>query len=227
MRILLVEDERKVREAIAQVLHSEGHEVEAAATGEDGLERALATAFDVLVLDLGLPGRDGLSVLRELRARGLQLPVLVLTARDAIEERIAGLDGGADDYLVKPFAFDELLARLRALSRRGRAEVELRLHYADLELDLVARRAVRAARELPLTSKEFELLEVLLRNAGRTVSRKTIAEVVWRQVARATPLDNVIDVHMTRLRRKVDDAQPRRLIRTVRGVGFQLGEARA
>jgi DNA-binding response OmpR family regulator len=227
MRVLLVEDERKVRETLAQDLQAEGYEVEAAGTGEDGFARARSTSFDLLILDLGLPGRDGLDVLRELRATGSSLPVLALTARDSIEDRIAGLDCGADDYLVKPFAFSELLARLRALVRRGRAELARHLRYADLEADLVARRAVRAAVELPLTAKEFELLELLLRNAGRAVSRKTIADVVWRQLPRATPLDNVIDVHMAHLRRKLDDPFARRLIKTVRGVGFQLGEPAA
>jgi DNA-binding response OmpR family regulator len=224
MRVLLVEDERKVRETLAQGLHAEGHEVEAAATGREGFARAQAASFDVLILDLGLPDRDGLDVLRELRAAGSSLPVLALTARDALEDRIAGLDCGADDYLVKPFALSELLARLRALTRRSRAELALRLRYGDLEADLVTRRAVRSSQELTLTTKEFELLELLLRNAGRAVSRDTIAHVVWRQIPRATPLDNVIDVHMTRLRRKLDDPFPERLIKTVRGVGFQLGE---
>ncbi|MBK7643703.1 MAG: response regulator transcription factor [Planctomycetes bacterium] len=225
MRVLLIEDERKVRETLAQDLHAEGHEVEAQATGLAGFERARAAAFDVLILDLGLPDGDGLERLRELRARGSSLPVLALTARDALEDRVAGLDCGADDYLVKPFAFDELLARLRALMRRSRAEPALRLQHADVEADLVARRAFRSGRELGLTAKEFELLELLLRNAGAPVSRKRIAEIVWRQIPRATPLDNVIDVHIAHLRRKLDDPYPLRLIQTVRGIGFQLGEA--
>jgi DNA-binding response OmpR family regulator len=224
MRVLLVEDERKVRETLAQDLHAHGHEVESAATGQDGFARAQAASFDVLILDLGLPDRDGLDVLRELRAAGSVLPVLALTARDALEDRVAGLDCGADDYLVKPFAFSELVARLRALARRGRPELALQLSHGDLELDVVTRRALRGTRELLLTTKEFELLELLLRNAGQPVSRKTIADVVWKQVPRATPLDNVIDVHMARLRRKLDEPFPERMIRTVRGVGFQLGE---
>lgn len=224
MRILLIEDERKVREALAQGLHSEGFEVDAASTGSDGLSRSRAVEPDVLILDLGLPDCDGLDVLRELRGSGSRVPVLVLTARDALEERVSGLDSGADDYLVKPFAFSELLARVRALLRRGRAEVVTHLAHADLELDLVRRRAFRAGQELALTTKEFELLELLLRHAGGTVSRTAIAEVVWRQVSRATPLDNVIDVHVARLRRKVDEPFAERLIRTVRGVGFQLGD---
>jgi len=222
--VLLVEDERKVRETLAQDLQTEGYEVEATATGEDGFARARTARFDLLILDLGLPGRDGLDVLRELRACGSSLPVLALTARDAIEDRIAGLDSGADDYLVKPFAFSELLARLRAMLRRARSESPVQLRHADVELDLVTRRAARGPLALNLTAKEFELLELLLRNAGRPVSRQTIARVVWKQVPRATPLDNVIDVHMTRLRHKLDDSFPVKLIKTVRGVGFQLGE---
>lgn len=224
MRILLVEDERKVREALAQGLRSEGFDVDVAATAADGFARARATNPDALILDLGLPDRDGFDVLRELRGTGRSVPVLILTARDALEDRVRGLDGGADDYLVKPFAFSELLARLRALLRRGRADASVQLAHADLTLDLVRRRACRGARELQLTAKEFELLELLLRHPGQAVSRHQIAEVVWRQVSRATPLDNVIDVHIARLRRKVDDPFDSRLIRTVRGVGFQLGE---
>ncbi|MCY2959500.1 MAG: response regulator transcription factor [Planctomycetota bacterium] len=227
MRVLLVEDERKVRDSIAEGLQSEGFEVDVADTGSHGFARLRDAPPDVLILDLGLPDLDGLDVLRDLRASGSRMPVLVLTARDALEERLAGLDGGADDYLVKPFAFSELLARVRALLRRGRTETVMQLVHLDLELDLVRRRACRAGEELVLTTKEFELLELLLRHAGGTVSRKAIAEVVWRQVSRATPLDNVIDVHMARLRRKVDDPFPRRLIRTVRGVGFQLGDGPA
>jgi len=224
MRVLLVEDERKVRETLAQDLQADGHEVETEATGAAGCARARAASFDVLILDLGLPDRDGLDVLRELRASGSNLPVLALTARDALEDRIRGLDSGADDYLVKPFAFSELLARLRALARRARAEPALLLRHGELEADLVARRASRGSRALGLTTKEFELLELLLRNAGQPVSRKTIADVVWRQIPRATPLDNVIDVHMAHLRRKLDDPCAQKLIKTVRGLGFQLGE---
>ena len=224
MRVLLVEDERKVRETLAQDLAAEGHVVDAAGSAGEGHERAQQAEYDVLVLDLGLPDRDGLDVLRELRERGSNLPVLILTARDSLEERVAGLDSGADDYLVKPFAFSELLARLRALTRRAVAEASLHLSYADLKLDLAARRAARGGRDLQLTLKELELLELLVRNAGHPVSRRMIADVVWQQVSRATPLDNVIDVHMVRLRRKVDDPFAARLIQTIRGVGFQLGE---
>jgi two-component system, OmpR family, copper resistance phosphate regulon response regulator CusR len=173
---------------------------------------------------LMLPGRNGLEILQALRQRRIQTPVLILTARDGVEDRVLGLDLGADDYLVKPFALPELLARIRALLRRGRPSDVLRLKAADLELDLVTRRATRGDRPLDLTVREFELLEYLLRQQGHLVSREMLAREVWKEPRRATPLDNVIDVQMTRLRRKVDsDASPR-LIHTVRGVGFVLKE---
>ena len=169
-----------------------------------------------------LPGRSVLVVLRTLRARHVQTPVLILTARDRVEDRVLGLDLGADDYLVKPFAVPELLARIRALLRRGRPSEVLRLKAADLELDVVARRVVRGERQLDLTVREFELLEYLLRHQGHLVSREMLARDVWREPRRATPLDNVIDVQMTRLRKKVDTEEGDRLIHTVRGVGFVL-----
>jgi two-component system, OmpR family, copper resistance phosphate regulon response regulator CusR len=159
-----------------------------------------------------------------MRQRGLQTPVLVLTARDAVEDRVLGLDTGADDYLVKPFAFPDLLARVRALLRRGRPDQALRLKVGDLEMDLVTRRVVRGQTTLDLTAREFELLEYLLRHHRHLVSREMLAREVWRETARATPIDNVIDVHMGRLRKKVDPDGARRLIHTVRGVGFVLRE---
>jgi two-component system, OmpR family, copper resistance phosphate regulon response regulator CusR len=178
----------------------------------------------VLVLDLGLPGRDGIEVLRTLRQKGSTTPVLVLTARDTIEDRVLGLDVGADDYLVKPFAFPELLARIRALVRRGRASDGLRLTLADLELDLATRRVWRGGQTIDLTAREFELLEYLVRQQGHLVSREMVARDVWQEPARATTLDNVIDVHLARVRKKIDvDHQPK-LIHTVRGVGFVARE---
>jgi DNA-binding response OmpR family regulator len=171
-----------------------------------------------------LPGRNGLEILQALRQHHLQTPVLILTARDGIEDRVTGLDLGADDYLVKPFALPELLARIRALLRRGRPSEALRLKAADLELDLVARRAVRGDRALDLTVREFELLEYLLRHQGHMVSREMLAREVWREPRRATPLDNVIDVQIARLRKKVDTEAGQRLIHTIRGVGFVLKE---
>ncbi len=158
-----------------------------------------------------------------LRKRGLLTPVLILTAKDTIEDRVLGLDSGADDYLVKPFAFPELLARIRALLRRGRVEQTLKLRHDDLEMDLVTRKVARGAQILELTGKEYEILEYLLRHQGRVVSREMLAHDVWKVTARATPLDNVIDVTFARLRRKVDESFPKKLIRTIRGVGFVLG----
>ena len=225
MRVLVVEDDPKVAGAVKAGLTGEGYDVVVSRTGEDGYFRATTEPFDVLVLDLGLPGRSGLEILAGLRGRGLAVPVLVLTARDAIEDRVRGLDTGADDYLVKPFAFDELLARLRALLRRCRSEEALRVRLADLELDPLTRGVRRDGQPIELTSREFELLEYLLRHQGQIVSREMLARDVWKESSRGTPLDNVIDVHITRLRKKVDQAGPR-LIHTIRGVGFlvKVGE---
>jgi two-component system, OmpR family, copper resistance phosphate regulon response regulator CusR len=169
-----------------------------------------------------LPGRAGLEILAACRRRGLLTPVLILTARDAIEDRVLGLDGGADDYMVKPFAFAELLARVRALLRRGRPDQILRLKALDLEMDLVTRTVTRARQGLDLTSREFELLEYLLRHQNQIVSREMLARDVWKETSRATPIDNVVDVHITRLRKKVDREFSTKLIHTVRGVGFTL-----
>jgi len=177
-----------------------------------------------VILDLMLPGRGGFEVLAAMRGRGLETPVLILTARDAVEDRVEGLDRGGDDYLVKPFAFPELLARIRALLRRGRTDQVLRLREGDLEMDLVTRRASRGGRVLDLTAREFALLEHLLRHRGHPVSREMLAREVWKETARATPLDNVIDVHMARLRKKVDVGAPVRLLHTIRGLGFLLSE---
>ena len=224
MRILVVEDERKIAEVLISALTTEHYDVVVAPTGEDGFFRANAEAFDLVVLDLMLPGRSGLEILQTLRRRHVETPVLILTARDAIDDRVLGLDLGADDYLVKPFAVPEVLARVRALLRRGRPSEVFRLKVADLELDLVARRANRGDRLLDLTVREFELLEYLLRHQGHLVSREMLARDVWREPRRATPLDNVIDVQMTRLRKKVDAQGSARLIHTVRGVGFVLRE---
>jgi len=221
---LVVEDERKLAQVVCSALEAEHYDVVVAATGEDGFYRANAELFDLVVLDLMLPGRSGLEILQTLRQRHIETPVLILTARDGVEDRVLGLDLGADDYLVKPFALPELLARIRALLRRGRPTDVLRLKAADLELDLVARQAVRADRPIELTSREFDLLEYLMRHQGHLVSREMLARDVWKEPRRATPLDNVIDVQMTRLRRKVDLDGSARLIHTVRGVGFVLRE---
>jgi two-component system copper resistance phosphate regulon response regulator CusR len=223
VRVLVVEDERKIGAVLAEALTADHYEVVLAGNGEDGFFRASAEAFDLVVLDVMLPGRSGFEILKALRQRRIHTPVLMLTARDGVDDRVTGLDLGADDYLVKPFAVPELLARIRALLRRGRPLDALRLKAADLEIDLVSRRATRGERPIELTVREFELLEYLLRHQGHLVSREMLAHDVWKEPRRATPLDNVIDVQMTRLRKKVD-AQGSRLIHTVRGVGFVLRE---
>jgi DNA-binding response OmpR family regulator len=224
MRILVVEDEQKVADALREGLEGERYEVVVERTGEGAFFRVNTETFDVILLDLTLPGRDGLEILRALRRRRMETPVLVLTARDSLEDRVVGLDSGADDYLVKPFAFAELLARIRALVRRGRAAESPRLAVGDLEMDLVTRKVIRGGRQVDLTVREFELLEFLMRYQGQVVSRETLARDVWKETARTTPLDNVIDVHIARLRRKVDLDQTLKLIHTVRGVGFMLRE---
>ena len=224
MRILVVEDEQKVANALKEGLEDERYEVVLAPTGEDAFFRINTEQFDIVLLDLMLPGRDGLEVLRTIRKRGLDTPVLLLTARSSLEDRVAGLNSGADDYLVKPFAFAELLARIRALLRRGRTQDGLRLGVADLDMDLVTRKVTRGGRSLDLTAREFELLEYLLRRQGQVVMRDTLARDVWKETGRGTPLNNVIDVHIARLRRKVDVDYPAKLIHTVRGLGFMLRE---
>ncbi|HMD37169.1 MAG TPA: response regulator transcription factor [Vicinamibacterales bacterium] len=224
MRVLIVEDERKLAQVLSSALEAEHYDAIVAHTGEDGFFRANAEVFDLVVLDLMLPGRSGLEILQTLRQRHIETPVLILTARDGVDDRVLGLDLGADDYLVKPFALPELLARIRALLRRGRPSEVFRLKTADLEMDLVTRRAIRGERLLELTAREFELLEYLLRHQGHLVSREMLAREVWKEPRRATPLDNVIDVQITRLRKKVDTDGTPRLIHTVRGVGFVLRE---
>lgn len=224
-RVLLVEDDLKVATALADALDRAGYLVTTATTGDDGLAEGLAQPFAVILLDVMLPGVDGLTVLRRLRAAGLDTPVLLLTARDELTDRVNGLDAGADDYLVKPFALPELLARLRALSRRVQRPAG-RLVLADLVVDRLNRRATRGERELGLTPKEFDLLAYLLQMAGQTVSREMIAREVWGLDTRDAYLDNVLDVHLARLRRKVDHGAASRLIHTIRGLGFTLREAR-
>ena len=224
MRILVVEDEQKVANALREGLEGERYDVVVERTGENAFFRLTTEAFDLILLDLGLPGRDGLEILATLRDKGVKTPVLVLTARDTLQDRVAGLDGGADDYLVKPFAFAELLARIRALLRRGRSAESPRLAVGDLTMDLITRKVIRSGSPVELTVREFELLEYLMRYEGQVVSRETLARDVWKETARTTPLDNVIDVHIARLRRKVDVERPVRLIHTVRGVGFMLRE---
>lgn len=222
MRVLIVEDELKIAEALKRGLESEGYEAVTASTGEEGFYILSTEPFDLMLLDLMLPGRDGLDILKTARAKGHTLPVLVLTGRDTVEDRVLGLDSGADDYLIKPFAFPELLARIRLLLRRGRQGQEPASHQtlADLELNLATHQAFRDGQALDLTLREFELLEYLVRHQGQVVSREMLAHDIWKVRERSTPLDNVIDVNIARLRRKVDGPFSRKLIRTIRGVGF-------
>jgi DNA-binding response OmpR family regulator len=227
VRVLVVEDEHKVASALKEGLEGEGYEVTVEHTGEAALSRARTDPFDVILLDLLLPGQDGLQVLTTLRQQGFETPVLVLTARDTLDDRVTGLNSGADDYLVKPFAFVEVVARIRALLRRGGATGATRLAVGDLEMDLVTRKVTRAGRRIDLTLREFELLEYLLRYESQVVSRDTLARDVWHEAARTTSLDNVVDVHIARLRRKIDAECPIKLIQTVRGVGFVLREDEA
>ena len=225
MRILVVEDELKVADALRDGLAEEHYDVTVERTGEAAFFRVNTESFDIILLDLGLPGRDGLEILSALRQRGLKTPVLVLTARDTLHDRVGGLDAGADDYLVKPFAFAELLARIRALARRGRSSDVPRLMVGDLEMDLITRKVTRTGTAVELTVREFELLEYLMRHSAQVVSRETLARDVWKETSRTTPLDNVIDVHIARLRRKIDLAGTAvKLIHTIRGVGFMIRE---
>ena len=221
-RLLVVEDQKKLLNSLRTGLEEEGYEVVTALTGEQGYYAATTEDFDAVVLDLMLPGRHGLQVLRDLRGNGFVKPILILTARDAIEDRVAGLDGGADDYLVKPFALAELLARLRAILRRDVSGRELFLRADDLEIDLLSRRVVRGGVELDLTRREYELLEYLLRRKNSTVTREMIAREVWKDTEGL--LTNTIDVYVTLLRKKVERPGGKQLIQTVRGVGYALRE---
>ncbi len=224
MKILAIEDEPKVGKALLQGLKAEGYQVTLAQTGEDGFFLLNSSPFDLVVLDVMLPGRSGIEVLKAMRRQEMTVPVLLLTAKDSVEDRVVGLDAGADDYLVKPFAFPELCARIRALLRRGKPELVVTLKIDTLEMDLITRSVTRENKPIDLTVREFELLEFLLRNKSKVVSREMLARDVWKETSRATPLDNVIDVHIARLRRKVDDDFQPKLVRTVRGVGFMLSE---
>ena len=228
-KILLIEDDAKTARAVCASLESEGYATAWSSTGEDGFYRLNAEAFDAVLLDWMLPGRDGPEILKTLRARGTRTPVLLLTARDALEDRVLGLDSGADDYLVKPFAFAELLARVRALLRRAGegAEPPPRRALADLTLDLEMRSVRRGGREIDLTTREFDLLAYLLSHNGTIVTRQMLEREVWHELQRSTPLNNVIDVHIARLRRKIDEGAAVRLIHTVRGTGFILREGDA
>ena len=222
MRILVIEDERKVALALRDGLEQESFSVSVALTGEEGFFLLSSEVFDLVILDVMLPGRSGLQILEALRKQGSKIPVLLLTAKDSVQDRVQGLTAGADDYLVKPFAFAELTARIRALLRRCHDEPASSLRYQGLEMDLIGRTVKRGSRAIDLTVREFEILEYLLRRQGEVVSREMLARDVWKEPSRPTPLDNVIDVHMVRLRRKIDEGSEARLLQTVRGVGFTL-----
>jgi two-component system copper resistance phosphate regulon response regulator CusR len=228
VRILVIEDERKLASAVKQGLEADGYTVALAHTGEEGFYLICKQAFDLAILDVMLPGRDGFEILGSLREQGIRIPILLLTARDTLEDRVLGLDTGADDYLVKPFAFPELLARVRALLRRGATvETSSFSKVGDLEINLTSRQVSRDGQSIELTSKEYEILEYLFINKGRVVSREMLARDLWKDIARQTPLDNVIDVHVTHLRRKIDDRFNQKLLHTVRGLGFVLREESA
>lgn len=220
MRILLVEDEPDAAKLLAKGLREESYAVDVAGEGEHALELAFVNDYDLVILDVMLPGRDGFEVCRELRAGGSTVSVLMLTARDAVEDRVAGLDTGADDYLSKPFDFEELLARVRALLRRGPALLPAVIEVADLSIDTRARRVSRGGAHVELTAKEYALLEYLARRAGEVVSRADIAEHVWDETY--DPFSKVIEVFIQRLRRKVDDGRGQKLIHTRRGEGYLL-----
>jgi len=222
MRILVVEDEKKVASFIRRGLEAEHYMVDVAHDGIAGLDRALATDYDLVVLDVMLPGRSGLDVVRELRSRGRAVPILLLTARAEVSDKVAGLDVGADDYLTKPFEFAELLARVRALLRRGAPAAPPTLSVADLTLDPATRTVTRAGRSIDLSPREFALLEFFMRNRGRVLSRALIAQHVWG--IDFDTFTNVIDVYVNYLRRKIDAGCEPKLLQTVRGVGYVLKE---
>jgi DNA-binding response OmpR family regulator len=224
LRILIIEDDEKIGATLTDVLAREGYATTLSRTGEDGFFRWSTDSFDLVVLDLGLPGRGGLEILQARRKLGQDCLVLILSALDGIDDRVRGLGAGADDYLVKPFAIAEVVARVQALLRRGRGSTPLRLSVKDLHVDMVTHKVERAGRRIDLTAREFDLLEYLVRHAHATVSREMLAHEIWKDIGRSTPLDNVIDVHIARLRRKIDEPNLTKLIHTVRGVGFCLSD---
>ena len=222
MRVLVVEDEAKMADLLARALAEEGHVVDVARRGEDALWMARAVAYEAIVLDLMLPDLDGFAVCRELRANGVWTPLLLLTARDAVDDRVSGLDSGADDYLVKPFAFEELLARLRALKRRRPAERPVTMQVGDLHLDPARRRVWRGEHELDLSPKEFALLELFMTRPGEVLSRPQLLEGAWDMAYE--PRSNVVDVYVGYLREKIDKPFGRHALETLRAVGYRLRE---
>jgi len=220
MKILVIEDETKTAAYLAKGLAESGYMVARSGNGEEGFQMAVEGGYDLLVLDVMLPGKDGWSILSDLRRGGHKFPILFLTARDSLEDRVAGLESGADDYLVKPFAFAELLARVHSLLRRGPIRASEALRIADLEIDPIRHKIKRSGRRIDLTPKEFSLLHLLATRTGEVLSRTLLAEKVWDMNFDSDT--NVVDVHVRRLRAKVDDAFERKLIHTVRGVGYVL-----
>ena len=222
MRILVVEDEKKVAGFIKKGLEEETYDVDVAYDGEDGLHLGSGGQYDLIILDIMLPKMDGLEVLSQLRDQGRDVPILLLTAKDAVDDRVAGLNKGADDYLTKPFAFSELLARVRVLLRRGKAEVKTTLQISDLTLDLVSHKVNRGGDEIELTGKEYSLLEYFMRNQEKVLTRTMIAEHVWDY--NFDTFTNVIDVYINHLRKKIDKDRQSKLLHTLRGVGYIMKE---
>jgi heavy metal response regulator len=222
MRILVVEDEKRIADFLSRGLESGGYAVDVAPDGSTALEMVHATEYDLLILDLGLPDMDGMAVLKKIRTRKTSPPVLILSARDAVDDRVKGLENGADDYLVKPFAYVELLARVRVLLRRGQPTPE-RLQVGDLSLDCIRRKVTRGGENIELAPKEFSILEYLMRNRGRPLSRTMIVEHVWDMDYDG--LTNIVDVYIRHLRSKIDEKWPDKMIQTVRGIGYMLDSA--
>lgn len=223
MAVLVIEDETKVASFIEKGLQEEGYPVECAFDGEAGLEKALGGEYDAIILDLMLPKRDGISLLRELRARGIRTPVLILTAKGTIQDKVIGLDSGADDYLAKPFHFEELTARLRSMLRRSVVEKSTQLQVGDLVLDTISHRARRSEEEIELTAREYALLEYLMRNADRVLSRSVITQHVWNY--NFDTESNLVDVYINRLRNKIELNDMPKLIHSIRGVGYVMRDS--
>jgi len=220
MKILVVEDEKKVAKFLQQGLEEEHYSVDVVSDGETALRRVSSSNYDLILLDILLPQKDGITILREMRAAGIDTPVLMLTAKSAIEDKVEGLDSGADDYLTKPFSFTELLARIRSIFRRGGAEKSATLTVADLKLDMVAHRATRADKVIELTKREYALLEYFMKNVNRVLTRTLISEHIWNY--NFDTGTNVIDVYINHIRSKIDDGFEKKLLHTVRGVGYIL-----
>lgn len=224
MNILVVEDEEKLAESIRVGLEEEGFKADLAVDGEQGVKKAESYAYDLILMDIVMPNLDGLSAIRRIRGKGIRTPILCLTGKSAVEDVVTGLNTGGDGYLIKPFALKELVAHIRSLTRRRRQTLDAELFYAELRLDPVTRKAWRAGRDIPLTTKEYELLEYFLQNAEKVLTREMILKEAWKYKGKTTT--NIVDVYMNYLRRKVDKGANRKLIHTVRGIGFVLKDVR-